>query len=409
MEPIVERVAGVDVGQATVVATILLGPAHKRPRKETRTFRSVTQELLAMRDWFMSEGVTQVAMESTGIYWRPVHAVLEDGFDVILGNAHHIRNVPGRKTDVKDSEWIADLARHGLIARSFVPPKPLRHLRDLLRYRRTLVETRSAERSRLLRLLETAQIKISSVASDVFGVSGMLMLRALAEGQRTPQEMAAFAKGKLLEKLHDLELALDGRIEAPHRFLLRLQLRRLDLIGADIEAIDREVDVRLAPYAHAHTLLQQIPGVKHHTAAILIAEIGTDMSVFRGPKHLAAWAGLCPGNNESAGKRKDARSRKGNPGLRTALIEAAMAASRKKGSYLKDKFYRLKARRGHRRAAVAIAHKILIAAYHMLRSDADYRDLGEGYLDRLDTGRIARNLVHRLERLGYEVDLKKPA
>lgn len=409
MEPIVERVAGVDVGQATVVATILLGPAHKRPRKETRTFRSVTQELLTMRDWFTSEGVTQVAMESTGIYWRPVHAVLEDAFDVIVGNAHHIRNVPGRKTDVKDSEWIADLARHGLIARSFVPPKPLRHLRDLLRYRRTLVETRSAERSRLLRLLETAQIKISSVASDVFGVSGMLMLRALAEGQRTPQEMAAFAKGKLLEKLHDLELALDGRIEAPHRFLLRLQLRRLDLIGADIEAIDSEVNARLAPYAHAYALLQQIPGVKHHTAAILIAEIGTDMSVFRGPKHLAAWAGLCPGNNESAGKRKDARARKGNLGLRTALIEAAMAASRKKGSYLKDKFYRLKARRGARRAAVAIAHKILIAAYHMLRSDADYRDLGEGYLDRLDTGRIARNLVHRLQRLGYEVDLKKPA
>jgi transposase len=409
MDPIVERVAGVDVGQATVAATILVGPPNKRARRETRTFRTMTRDLLAMRDWFTSEGITQVAMESTGIYWRPVHAVLEDSFDVIVGNAHHMSNVPGRKTDIKDSEWIADLARHGLIARSFIPPKPLRRLRDVLRYRTALVAARTAERGRVLRLLETAQVKLSCVASDVFGVSGMLMLRALASGQSDPKPLAALAKGQLRNKTEDLELALDGRLEEHHRFLLSIQLRRLDHLDADIEAIELETSTYLRPYIDAYWLLQQIPGVKHHTAATLIAEIGTDMAVFRGPKHLAAWAGVSPGNNESAGKRKDARARSGNPHLRAALIEAAIAASRKKGSYLKDKFYRLKARRGHKRAALAIAHKILVIAYHMLSSGTAYKDLGESYLDHLDTGRVARSLVKRLQHLGYEVELKKPA
>lgn len=409
MEPIVERVAGVDVGQASVAATVLLGRSNERPRKQTRTFRTLTRELLAMREWFAALGVTHVGMEGTGIYWVPVYEVLEDGFEVIVGNARHIRNVPGRKTDVKDSEWLADLVRHGLIAKSYVPPRPLRELRELLRYRRKLVETRTAERNRLLKLLETANIKLASVASNVFGVSGMLILRALVETQDDPRQLATLAKGQLRRKGDDLALALEGRLSPHHRFLLRLQIRRLDLLGADIATVEDSIRQALAPYQREHTLLQQIPGVDWVLAAVIVAEIGTDMTVFRSVKHLAAWAGVCPGNNESGGRRRRAPVRKGNPHLQTALVEAASAAARKKQSYLRDKFFRLKARRGYKRAAMAIAHKILIAAYHMLRDHTDYKDLGEGYLDALSRHHTTNSLVRRLERLGYQVDIKPKA
>jgi len=245
MEPIIERCASVDVGQATVVACLLVGGPKGRPRKELRTFRTVTKELLEMRDWFLSEGVSQVGMESTGVYWKPIHAVLEDSFEVIVGNAHHIKNVPGRKTDVRDAEWLATLVRHGLIAKSFVPPPPIRVLRDLLRYRRKLVESRTAERNRLLKLLETANIKLSSVASNVFGVSGMLMLKALLKGATTPQEMAGLAKGRLRERISDLELALEGNMDADHRFLLGVQLSRLEQVESDIARLDERIDERL--------------------------------------------------------------------------------------------------------------------------------------------------------------------
>jgi transposase len=409
MEAIVERVAGVDVGQASVAATVLLGKAHERPCKETRTFRTLTRDLLQMREWFAALGVTHVGMEGTGIYWVPVYEVLEDGFEIIVGNARHIRNVPGRKTDVKDSEWLADLARHGLIAKSYVPPRPLRELRDLLRYRRKLVETRTAERNRLLKLLETANIKLASVASNVFGVSGMLMLRALVETQDDPRQIAALAKGQLRRKADDLALALEGRLSAHHRFLLRLQIRRLDLLGADIATVEDSIHRALAPYQREHTLLQQIPGVDWVIAAVIVAEMGTDMAVFRSVKHLAAWAGVCPGNNESGGRRRRAPVRKGNPHLQTALVEAASAAARKKQSYLSDKFFRLKARRGYKRAAMAIAHKILVAVYHMLRDHTDYKDLGDKYLDVLNRRHTTNNLVRRLERLGYQVDIKPKA
>lgn len=405
MEAIIERVAGVDVGQATVVATVLVGAAHERARKETRTFRTVTRELLEMREWCLAKGVTHVAMEGTGIYWRPVYELLEDAFEMILGNAQHIKNVPGRKTDVKDSEWLADLARHGLIAKSFVPPKPLRQLRELLRYRRKLMESRTAERNRLLKLLETANIKLASVVTDVFGVSGRLMLQALIEGDATPLQMAALARGVLRKKTRDLEHALEGRVEAHHRFLLGLQLRRLDQADADLAVLDARIDEALEPYQPQCQLLQQIPGVNRVVAAVVVAELGTDMRVFRSAQHAAAWAGVCPGNNESAGKHKGAGARKGNVHLRTALVEAAVAASHKKGSYLRDKFYRLRARRGTKRAAMAIGHKILIAAYHMLATGRPYRDLGATYLDGVEKRRTTRNLVRRLERLGYEVTL----
>ena len=326
MEVIIERCCGLDVHQETVVACVLIGAPGERPRKEIRTFRTMTHDLEALRDWLQELGVTQVGMESTGVYWRPVYAVLEGRFDLIVGNARHIRNVPGRKTDVKDAEWIADLVRHGLIAKSFVPPAPLRELRELLRYRRKLVESQAAERNRLLKLLETANIKLASVASDVFGVSGRAMLRALIEGEASAEAMADLARGQLRRKHADLILALDGRVEEHHRFLLAMQLRRLEAIEADIAALDQRVGERLQPYCAQHALLMQIPGVDWLVAAVLIAEIGVDMSVFLSVYHLAAWAGVCPGNRESAGKQKSGRARKGNVHLRTMLVGAAISA-----------------------------------------------------------------------------------
>jgi transposase len=410
MEPIVERCCGLDVHQATVVACMLVGGAHQKPTKEIRSFGTKTRELMELRDWLRKNGCTHVGMEATGIYWKPVHTVLEDDFEVVVGNAHHIKNVPGRKTDVKDSEWIADLLRHGLIAKSFVPPKPIRELRDLLRYRRKLVESRSAERNRLQKLLETANIKLASVASDVFGVSGMAMLKALVRGDATPQEMAQLAKKRLRQKLAELELALEGKLEEHHRFVLDMQLCRLEQLDQHITKLDERIESKLAPYREPYTRLTAIPGVDRILAAVIVAEVGTDMTVFKSAAHLAAWAGVCPGNNESAGKRKRERARKGNIHLMTALVEAAHGASRTKGSYLKDKFFRLKARCGYQRAAVAIAHKILTAVHVILSTGAEYRDLGAAYLDSIDARRVTGNLVRRLERLGYDVTISpRPA
>jgi transposase len=407
MEAIVERCCGLDVHQATVVACLLIGAAHERPRKEVRSFGTVTRELMRLRDWLREHGCTVVGMESTGVYWKPVHAVLENDFEVVVGNAHHIKNVPGRKTDVKDSEWIAELLRHGLIDKSFVPPKPIRELRDLLRYRRKLVESRTAERNRLLKLLETANIKLSSIVSNVFGVSGMAMLKALLTGESTPEQMAQLAKRRMRSKIPELELALDGKLEEHHRFILGMQLARLEQLEQHLGHLEQQIDEKLEPYREQRERLTQIPGVDRVLAGVLIAELGVDMSVFKSAAHLAAWAGVCPGNNESAGIRKRGEARKGNVHLKTALVEAAQSGSRAKGTYLKDKFFRLKARRGYNRAAVAIGHKILIATYHMLQTGSPYRELGDTYLDNLNTQRVTANLVRRLERLGYAVSLSE--
>jgi len=409
MEAILERVCGLDVHQATVVACLLVGKAHEKPRKEVRTFPTFTQDLMKLRDWLQSQGCTHVAMESTGVYWKPVYTILEDAFEIIVGNARHIKNVPGRKTDVKDSEWIADLLRHGLIAKSFVPPKPIRELRDLLRYRRKLVESRTAERNRLLKLLETANIKLASVASNVFGVSGMCMLRAILQGGATPEQIAELAKGRLRHKIADLIRALEGKLEEHHRFLLRLQMSRLEQVDADLRLLEQRIEDRLKPYGEEHARLTQIPGVDRVLAGVMIAELGTDMSVFHSANHLAAWAGVCPGNNESAGKHRSERVRKGNVHLKTALIEAANAAARKKGTYLKDKFFRLKARRGHKRSAMAIGRKILVSAYHMLSTGASYNELGEAYLDGRSKEHVILNLVRRLQRLGFDVQIQPKA
>lgn len=406
MEAIVERCCGLDVHQATVVACLLVGKPGKKPQKEVRTFGAMTAELVRMREWLTAEGCTHVGMESTGVYWMPVYTILEGVFELVIGNATHIKQVPGRKTDVKDSEWIADLLRHGLIRPSFVPPKPLRELRELLRYRRKLVESTTSERNRMLKLLETANIKLSTVATDVFGVSGRRMLRALLEGQQTPSQMAELAKGRLRTKLIQLTAALDGRVEEHHRYLLNMQLDRLEQVETDIEGLDRRIDEKLEPYREQHTRLMQIPGIDRVGAAVLIAELGVDMSVFPSVRHCAAWAGVCPGNNESAGKRKGHATRKGNVHLTTALVQAAISASRAKGTYFKDKYWRLKARKGPTRAAMAIAHKILIAAYHMLSRGVDYKELGDAFLDQTSASVVKHGLVKRLERLGYHVTLQ---
>ena len=320
-----------------------------------------------------------------------------------------MKKVPGRKTDVKDAEWIADLLCHGLLRPSFVPPSPIRELRDLTRYRRKLVESRTAERNRLLKLLETANIKLASVATDVFGVSGLLMLHALVEGKATAQEMAELAKKQLRKKIPELELALEGKVEEHHRFLLRVQLRRLRTVEEDLGILEQRIQEKLKPYAAQFTLLQEIPGIDETLAAATIAELGVDMGVFESVSQLSSWAGVCPGNNESGGKRRSSHIPKGNVYLKTALVEAANSATKAKGTYLRDKFYRLKARRGYKRAAVAVGHKILVAIYHMLSHQVCYDELGDVYLDNLNKHHVTRNLVNRLERLGYAVMLQQKA
>lgn len=402
MDAIIEKCCGLDVHKARVVACALTSNG-KATRKVLRTFGTTTSELEELECWLAELGCTHVGMESTGVYWMPVYAVLEGSFELVVGNASHIKNVPGRKTDVKDAEWIADLVRHGLIRKSFVPPKWQRALRDLVRYRRKLVESQSAERNRLQRLLETCNIKLASVASDVFGKSGRAMLRALIEGTATPAEMAELARGSLRRKTTELVLALHGKVEEHHRFMLNIQLQRVEQIEADIIVLDERIDTALKPHRVHIERLKTIPGIDRVAAATIIAELGVDMSVFPTSKHAAAWAGVSPGNNESAGKRGRQAKRRGNVHLTTALVQAAMSASRANGTYLKSRFWRIAARRGRKRAAVAVAHTILIAAYEMLSAGDDYADLGEDYYDRFVSRRAENTLIRRLERMGYEV------
>jgi len=314
------------VHQATVVACLLTVGKGGKVQKQIRTFGTTTRELLSLRIWLLTEGCSHVAMESTGVYWKPVYAILEGPFQIVVANAQHVKKVPGRKTDVKDAEWIADLLCHGLLRSSFVPPKPIRELRDLTRYRRKLVEAQAGERNRLLKLLESANIKLASVATDVFGLSGRLMLRALIEAETTPQEMAEVAKKKLRSKIPQLELALEGRVEERHRFLLKLQLDRLERVESDIAFLEQRLQEKLKPYADQLARLDEIPGVDWTLAAVIIAELCVDTSVFPGVSQLTSWAGDCPGNNESAGKRKSSRVPKGVY-LKTALVEAANAAA----------------------------------------------------------------------------------
>jgi transposase len=409
MEAILERAAGLDVHQGSVVACVILGAAGRRPTKEVRTFGTMSRDLAALRTWLLEVGVTHVGMEGTGVYWQPVHAALEGAFTLIVGNAAHMRHVPGRKTDVKDAEWIADLVRHGLVQASFVPPPEVRVLRELIRHRKALVGNLVTERNRALKLLESAGIKLAGVMSDVFGVSGMLMLKALAEGASAPAAMAELAKRRLRRKRDQLALALDGHLAEHQRFLLKMHLRRLEEIGRDLAEVEAAIGTAMRPFAAQQALLVTIPGVDTLTAAAIIAEIGVDMSAFGTARRLAAWAGVCPANHESAGKQKRRGTRKGNPYLKAVLMIAAVCAARTRGSYLRDKFHRLRARMGAKKAAMAVAHKILLAVFHMLQRAVAFADLGADYLDRVDKHRTAKRLLHRLDALGYEVMLRPKA
>jgi transposase len=408
MDVIVACCAGLDVHQASVVACINSPGRGGRSHKEIRTFGTMREDLTALRDWLANAGCELVAMESTGVYWKPVHEALEGHFDLMVANARHIKNVPGRKTDVKDCEWIADLARHGLISRGFVPPRAIRDLRELVRYRRKIAQLQTGERNRLIKVLETAGIKLAGVISDVLGVSGRAMVRALIQAEDTPEAMAALAHGRLRASKTDLARALAAPPKPHQRFMLRTQLARIEQAEADLERIDTELTNMAAPYRQAIELLMSIPGVNWINAVTILGEIGVDMTAFHSAAHLASWAGLCPGNDESAGKKRSGKVRKGNVVLKATLVNAAIAGSGPrghKGTFLAEKFRRLAARRGKMKAAVAIAHKILVSIWHMLTDGTFYQDLGAGFLDRIERTRNARHLIRRLTNMGFDVHL----
>jgi transposase len=360
-------------------------------------------ELQELRDWLTSNGVSHVTLEGTGIYWRPVYSVLEGHFDLTLVNARHVKQLPGRKTDVNDAEWLATLLCHGLLRKSFVPDKDVRALRDLSRYRRMLVQSETAEKNRVLKLLETMGVKLSTVACDAFGTSGMAMLRALAKGDVPIDAIVRMARGKLRQKMGDLHLALNVLVEDHHRVMLRDQLTRLDRTAEEISRYDALLAERVAPYEKQLQLLCSIDGIKRTAAIEIFAEVGPDLSSFPTDGHFASWAGTCPGQHESAGKRRNARRRRGNPYLQSIFTECALAATRKKNRYLNDKYHRLKARRGAMRALFAIAHKLTRAVYRVLTTGEVHRDLGPDYLDRIhNPSSLAKRLVARLRRLGFD-------
>lgn len=405
MEVVFPRCCGLDIHKKTVVGCVRIYE-RGQIKKDIRTFRTVTADLLLLHDWLKAHRVTHVAMESTGIYWKPVFNLLEESFTVLLVNAAHIKTVPGRKTDVKDCEWIADLLSHGLLKGSFVPPKPIRDLRDLTRYRKSLIDERVREVNRLQKLLETANIKLASVVSDVMGASGKAMLKALLEGTTDPEALADLARGKLRKKLPLLREALEGHFRPHHRFLLGQIFSHLEFLDGAIEEVSKEVERHIDPFVEKIEKLKTIPGISQKAAETVISEIGVDMDRFPTHRHLASWAGVCPGNNESAGKRKNGKTRKGNQWLRRCLIEASWAASRSKETYLSAQYHRLVRRRGKKKAAVAVGHSILVMAYHILKSNMSYRELGSDYFDRLNIMYVKNHFVKRLEGLGYKVSLQ---
>jgi len=399
--------AGLDVHKATVVACVRHWTGTGPTRHETRTFGTKTSEILQLADWLSAEAVTHVAMESTGVYWKPIWNLLEDQFEMLLVNAQHIKQVPGRKTDVKDAEWIAELLQHGLLRGSFVPDTPQRQLRELTRQRRQLIQTRASVANRIQKVLEDANIKLASVATDVLGVSGRAMLEALIAGQDNPESLAELARRKLRAKIPQLRLALHGRVTEHHRFLLLLLLDELTHLEGLIERLSQRIaEVLPPPFVEAVERLSTIPGIAEQAAQNILAEIGTDMNQFPTEAHLASWTGMCPGNNESAGKRRSGKTTKGNRWLRATLVQVAWAASHTKATYLSAQYKRLAARRGKKRALVALGHSILSMVYHLLKQHTTYRELGPDYFDRLDTVRLTRTLVRRLERLGHRVTLQ---
>ena len=414
MEVIIDRCAGLDVHKKTVVACVRSpGVGRQRRHSEVRTFGTFEPELVGLRNWLRDLGVTQVAMEATGVYWKPVWQVLDDGdvFDeILLVNPAHIKNVPGRKTDVNDATWLGQLLECGLLRGSFVPPAEIRQLREITRYRRQLTEERSREVLRLQKLLEDANVKLSSVVSDTLGVTGRMILDALCDGERDPDVLAGMAQRKLKAKTEYLRQCVPGRFNNFHAVMTRQLLSHIDYLKQAESDLDEQVDRMMAPFAQARDRFDTIPGIGKRNAEIIVAEIGIDMTQFPTPAHLASWAGLCPGNNESAGKHKSTKTRSGNPWLTSALVEAAWSAVRTKDCYLAVRFRRIAKRRGDQRALIAIAHTILVICWHLLVDETTYTELGTDYLAGKDQpDRRRKLLVRQLEQLGYNVELTAAA
>ena len=405
MDLIHPRCAGVDVHQKTVVACVRIAMKRKVVQ-EVRTFGTTTSDLLALSDWLSSHGCTHVAMESTGIYWKPVWHVLEGTFELVLANAMHIRNIPGRKSDVNDATWIANLLAHGLIRGSFVPPTVIQELRDLTRSRKQLVREIAQHTQRLQKVLEDANVKLTEVLSNVMGKSGRAIIEALIAGEKDPEILANLAGGSRLKASHkELVAALHGRVTNHHRFLLKIHLGQIDALDAAVRELEVRVGEALGPFRESAELLKTIPGVSDTVARVIISEIGLDMGRFPTSGHLISWAGLCPGMNESAGKRLSSRIRPGAPWLKTTLAQAAWAAIRTKGCYLRTQFHRLKSRRGPKKALIAVAASMLTAVYHMLKDHVPYHDLGGEYFDRRDKSVMAKRLNNKLNTLGFHVEV----
>jgi transposase len=406
MQIIYHCCCGLDVHAKTVVACLI-----KQGKKQTRTFSTMTADLLKLGEWLASEGCTHAAIESTGVYWKPVFNILEGVLSVILVNARDVKAVPGRKTDVRDCEWLADLLRHGLLKASFIPPLEIRELRELIRYRQTLVKEVTAVVNRSQKLIESANIKLGQVATDALGVSGRLMLRAMAQGETSAETLAELARGPLRAKLPQLRQALEGRLTPAQRYVLGELLRRLDELDAALERVGAQIQLEVEACAdpfvsEAVRLLQTIPGVGERVAEVIVSEIGVKMEQFATDAHLASWAGMCPGNNESAGKRKSGATTKGSPYLRVALVQAAWAASHTKQTYLAAQYQRLVKRVGKKKALVAVGHSILVIVWHVLRKRASYQELGGDYFDQRNVEAQRARLIRRLESLGVKVTIE---
>ena len=405
MEVLHAHCAGLDIHKETVVACVR-HMSRGKVKTEVRTFATMTGTLLDLSAWLATEQVTHIAMEATGVYWKPVWHILSDGeFHLVLANAAHVKNVPGRKTDVKDAEWLADLMAHGLMRASFVPDEPTQQMRDLLRTRKQLVRERSSHTQRIQKTLEDANIKLDCVVTDILGLSGRRILEALVKGESVPQALATLAHRRIHASTEELEAALRGRVTTHHRFLIKLHLDQIDAIDAAIQSIDKEVDGNIEPFRAAAELLIEIPGISQLAARIVLSEIGLDMSRFETSGHLVSWAGLCPRNDESAGKRRSTRMKKGAPWLKTILVQCAWAAVRTKGSYFQTQYHRLRSRRGSKKAICAVAASLLTTVYHMLKNGTCYQDLGPNHFDQQDKERHIKRLVSRLENLGVEIKI----
>lgn len=398
--------AGLDVHKESVEVCVRRIEPTGRCHQETRHWPTLTGDLMAMADWMAAQGVTQVAMESTGVFWKPIYNILEGRFTVLLVNARHLKQVPGRKSDVRDCQWIAQLLQHGLLKGSFIPPRAQRELRDLTRHRVQLVEEKVRTINRLHKVLEDANLKLASVATDILGVSGRAMLKALMDGEEDPVRLADFAQGQLRGKIPELEKALRGHLTEHHRFLLRLLWKQLAQQEELLAELDRQIEEQTRPFADEMERLDAIPGVDRHVAQVLLAEVGANMQPFATHRHLASWAGMCPGNEQSAGKRRRRRITPGNGWLKRTLTQAAWAASHTKNSYLASQYRRLAGRRGKKRALIAVGHSILVIFYHLMKSQTPYTDLGVDFFDRLEPKRLIRYYVRRLESLGHKVTLE---